>query len=72
VVRLEGRLDSETVPELRAFLREAGEGSLTLELSGLASIDHDGLAALVSLRNAGYALQGGTLYVNRLLKEANP
>jgi len=71
-IRLDGRLDIETAPALHALVRELGPGPLALDLSGLASLDHDGLAALIALRTAGHELQGGSLYINRLLKEALP
>lgn len=71
-VRLDGRLDSETLPALHALVRELGPGPLTLDLAGLASVDAAGLGALIALRGAGHELLGGSLYIDRLLKEALP
>ena len=50
ILRLDGELDAESAPELRALLAgsAARAGDLILDLSGLRSIDADGLAAIVS------------------------
>jgi anti-anti-sigma regulatory factor len=73
IVRVEGRLDSETVHELETLL--AGINSrdrVVLDLSGLASIDHDGRRMLVRLRAAGHRIVGASLYIHQLLEEAQP
>lgn len=72
-VRVEGRLDSETVHELEAFLAAIDSPEcVTLNLSGLASIDHDGRFALVRLQAAGHRIVGASLYIHQLLEEAQP
>jgi anti-anti-sigma factor len=50
IVRLDGELDAASAPGLRTLLAEssARAGELILDLSGLRSIDADGLAAIVS------------------------
>lgn len=73
IVRIEGRLDTETVQELAAFLATIGSpGVIVLDLSGLTSIDHDGRTALVTLGAAGYRIVGASLYIHQLLQEAQP
>lgn len=73
VVRVEGRLDSETVHELEAFLAAIDlPERVALDLSGLASIDHDGRSALVKLHAAGHRIVGASLYIHQLLEEAQP
>jgi anti-anti-sigma factor len=49
ILRLDGELDTESAPALRALLAEsaARAGDLILDLSGLRSMDEDGLGAIV-------------------------
>jgi anti-anti-sigma regulatory factor len=73
IVRVEGRLDSETVHELETFLAAIDSPErIALDLSGLASIDHDGRSALVRLQAAGHRIVGASLYIHQLLQEAQP
>lgn len=73
IVRVEGRLDSETVHELVTFLAADDlPERIALDLSGLASIDHDGRSALVRLHAAGHRIVGASLYIHQLLEEAQP
>lgn len=72
-IRVEGRLDSETVFELHAFLAAMDSRErVTLDLSGLASVDHDGRSALLRLQAAGHRIVGASLYIHQLLEEAQP
>lgn len=50
ILRLDGELDTESAPALRTLLLEiaARAGDLVLDLSGLRSMDSDGLAAIMS------------------------
>ena len=52
VVRIEGRLNAATVPDLLATCRAVGS-PLRLDLSGLMSADADGAEALHRLAEAG-------------------
>ncbi len=71
IVRVEGRLDSEAVRELDAFVEgEDSPGGITLDLSGLASVDQGGRAALLRLRASGHRIVGASLYIHRLLEES--
>jgi anti-anti-sigma regulatory factor len=69
VIRIEGSLRADTLAELRDLIDSDGR-SITLDLAGLESLDSDGLALLVQLRNRGHQLRGGSLYVKQLLEEA--
>jgi ABC-type transporter Mla MlaB component len=72
-VRVDGRLDAETVAALAAFIENLTPAAqISFDLSGLASLDAAGVRALIELQIAGHRLKGGSLYVNRLLKEAQP
>lgn len=71
LIRIDGRLDAENLDELRGLLASApGPAGLTLDLSGVTSIDREGRDLLVRLRRDGCRFQGGSLYVNVLLGEA--
>ena len=73
IVRVEGRLDSETVHELETFLGAIDAPQrAALDLSGLASIDQDGRAALIRLRAAGHRIVAASMYIHQLLEEAQP
>jgi hypothetical protein len=67
-IRVEGRLDAAGIASLRSRLDSLPPGA-TLDLSGLTSIDREGAAFLIRLREAGVALRGGSLYITRLLEE---
>ena len=68
-IRIEGQLTSTDVPDVEAA-REAAGPPLQLDLSGLRSLDGDGVRALRSLSEAGAELRGASAYVNQLLLEA--
>lgn len=71
VIQVEGRLDSETVPELERLVTGVNcSAQITLDLSGLTSLDQEGRGALLRLRSAGRRVLGASLYVGRLLEEA--
>jgi len=51
VVRLVGRFEAPCADEVRRELLRRGPPSLRIDLSGLATIDAQGLAALVAIRH---------------------
>ena len=69
-IRIEGKLTSANVPDVRAACGSANP-PLCLDLSGLRSADSDGIRALQSLSEAGAELHGASPYINQLLIEAN-
>jgi anti-anti-sigma regulatory factor len=69
-IRIEGKLTSVSVPDVRAAC-ESANTPLHLDLSGLRSADSDGIRALRSLSDAGAELHGANPYINQLLLEAN-
>jgi hypothetical protein len=69
VVRVDGRLDGEGVPELERVVASL-PASLRLELPDLRSADEAGLAALRALRDRGIRLTGVSEYL-RLRLEVN-
>ncbi len=69
-IRIEGKLTSASVPDLRAACGSANP-PLRLDLSGLRSADSDGIRALRSLSEAGAELLGANPYISQLLLEAN-
>jgi anti-anti-sigma regulatory factor len=69
-IRIEGKLTSSSVPDVRAAC-ESADPPLRLDLSGLFSADSDGVRALRSLSEAGAELRGASPYINQLLLEAN-
>ena len=64
ILRLEGRLRSEEVPELE---RSAEAGVQALDLEDLASADEEGLAALRRLRDRGVEIRNPSHYLSMLL-----
>ena len=66
VVRVEGRLDAATVPDLVATCRAVGH-PLRLDLSGLRSADAVGAEALRRLAEAGAELEGMSPYIRQLV-----
>lgn len=72
VVRIDGRLDSHTIPILLAAIGNPPVGpGITLEISGLASMDLAGKACLIDLRRSGVQISGPSLYIHALLQEAH-
>ncbi len=73
LIRLDGQLTAESLIDLRGVLDPAPSSTkTTVDLSGLTSVDPDGRAFLIRLRDAGVRLQGGSLYIKRLLQEVQP
>jgi len=69
VVKVDGRLDAEGVPELDRVTHDEGT-ALCLDLSGLRLADAEGIAALLRLQKAGAVIQGASPYFKLLLQEA--
>ena len=67
-IRIEGKLTSADVPDVRAACGSANP-PLRLDLSGLRSADSDGIRALQSLSEAGAELHGANPYIRQLLSE---
>jgi anti-anti-sigma regulatory factor len=70
VVRIEGRLTSDDVPDVRGAC-ESAKPPLRLDLSGLRSADPDGIRLLRSLSEAGAELHGANSYIRQLLIQTN-
>ena len=68
VIRLEGRLDATTIPDLLATCRAVGS-PLRLDLSGLRSVDVDGVEALCRLAEAEAELTDMSPYIRQLVLE---
>ncbi len=68
-IRIEGKLTSTSVPDVRAACDSANR-PLRLDLSGLHSADRNGIRALQALSEAGAELHGASPYINQLLLEA--
>ena len=67
-IRVEGRLDVETVSDLQNECRLCrSEGGLALDLSGLVSADAEGLEVLRELRERGIELRGISPFIRLLL-----
>jgi len=66
VVRIEGRLDAASVPDLLATCRAVGS-PLRLDLSGLRSADADGAEELRRLAEAGAELTHMSPYIQQLV-----
>ncbi len=64
ILRLEGRLRSEEVPELE---RSAEAGVKALDLEDLQSADQEGLAAIRRLRDRGVEIRNPSRYLAMLL-----
>jgi len=69
IIKVDGRLDAEGVPELEKVTRD-GSATLCLDLSGLRLADAEGVAALLRLQKAGAMIQGASPYLKLLLEEA--
>ncbi len=73
VIKLEGRLGADRIPEVRTALSAfARRPNVDLDLFGVASVDPAGCAFLRELVHAGHGLIGCSLYVSRLIEETNP
>ena len=59
IVRLSGRLDTTTAPELEQFLDGCGESALTLDFSDLSYISSAGLRVL--LKTHKRLIRGGSM-----------
>lgn len=71
LIRVEGRLDAESLQDLRALLAPHRTlQAVRIDLAGLTSMDTHARDFLVGLRAAGCRLHGGSLYINRLMEEA--
>ncbi len=72
IVRVEGSLLREGVPELTAMCAAAPSGVMnrTLDVSGVRRADRAGQAALIDLRRSGWLIEGASLYLHSLLQEA--
>jgi hypothetical protein len=66
VIRVDGQLSVESVPELRRECQLA-EVHFVLGLSGLLSADNAGLEILRELASDGAELRGASTYVQMLL-----
>jgi anti-anti-sigma regulatory factor len=65
-IRVEGRLTTEGVRELEREFQLA-EKPVQLDLSGLVSMDDQGVRALKALSAGGATLSGASPYVRQLL-----
>lgn len=73
LIRLDGQLTAQGLIDLRGIFDPAHPSTGTIvDLSGLTSVDSEGRAFLIRLRDAGVRLQGGSLYIKRLLEEVQP
>jgi anti-anti-sigma factor len=80
VVKLEGRVDRETVPDTRKQLlkitRKRGAGHVDVDLTGVSAIDTAGLALLVELlilfsrKGRELRLQGANVNIEKMLRMA--
>ena len=69
-IRVEGRLDADGGAELRVAAAAAlSPAQLTLDLSGLMSVDEAGCELLTALRRDGCRLRGASLYINEITEE---
>ena len=69
-IRIEGKLTSAELPDLRGACESAG-APLRLDLKDLKSVDSDGIRAILSLSESGVELHGASPYINQLLHEAS-
>jgi anti-anti-sigma regulatory factor len=69
-IRIEGKLTSTSVPDVRAAC-ESANPPLRLDLSGLRSADRDGIRLLRSLLEDGTELHGANPYIGQLLIQTN-
>ncbi len=69
-IRIEGRLTSGDVPDVRTAC-ESAKPPLRLDLSGLKSADTDGIRALQSLSKRGAELHGASPYIRQLMLDTD-
>lgn len=67
ILRIDGRLHGRNRVELQHAC-ESIEGQLTLELSGLLSVDTDGIQNLMDLQSHGVRLRGASRYIQLLMQ----
>ncbi len=65
-IRIEGRLEGDDASSLEDEFVSAVP-KLTFDLSGLLSADPDAVRSLKSLRDRGFQLTGGSVYIRHLL-----
>jgi anti-anti-sigma regulatory factor len=70
VIRVDGQLDGRAVPDLERLAATTGPESLSIDLSGLTSLDAAARRALVALSQRGCLLRGASLYIARVLADA--
>ena len=66
LIRIEGDLDAEATAALRRECRSAG-ATVRLDLSGLKSVDAEGIRELRALSAKGAELRGASSYIRQLL-----
>ena len=66
IVRLEGHFSAKEVRDLEKEIQRAGE-PVQLDLSGLQSVDAEGVRALQACSDRGVELLGATPYIQQLL-----
>lgn len=68
-IRVEGRVDSTGIAELRRTLGECSVAPVVvMNLAGVTSIDADGRTFLSAARKQGCVLRGASLYIGSLLE----
>lgn len=73
LIRVDGRLDAAGVAEFQRLLAaDQPDPTLSIDLTGLTSIDAEGRRFLFDLRHDGCRIVGGSLYIKRLLEEIQP
>ena len=70
-LKLDGRLTTEEVPELRRVCAEL-QGQVTLNLSDLQFADRTGASVLRELRAHGAKFTGASPYIELLIGDAPP
>lgn len=68
IIRIDGRLDAESLAELRQAMATSGHVA-AIDLVGVTALDAVAGRFLIGLRDAGCRLFGASLYVSRLLEE---
>lgn len=70
VIRIEGHLGPGALRKLQTLIRQASH-PVTLDLTGLTSLDNVGRRFLANQRRRGHLLLGASLYIDRLIQEFN-
>ena len=65
-IRIDGQLTGADLPDVRAAC-ESAKPPLHLDLSGLKSVDLDGIRALRSLSETGAELHGASPFIRQLM-----